>query len=62
MHSLNHPALAHAIAADRIASVPRGVARPRRHRPPPVRGHVAYIVARVAGRLDHESARRAVIG
>ena len=50
MHSLNHIALADAIAADRIRSVPRGVARPRRHRPPPVRRRVAYAVARVAGR------------
>ena len=53
MHSLNHNAYAHAVANDRIRAVPRGVARPRRHRPPPVRGHVAY-----AG--DAESARRAV--
>jgi hypothetical protein len=60
MHSLNHYDLAHALAADRIRSVPRGVARPRRHRPPPVRRHVAYAVARLAGRLDSESARRAV--
>ena len=60
MHSLNHPALANAIAADRVRSATRGVARTRRHRPPPVRGHVAYAVARVAGRLDAESARRAV--
>ena len=60
MHSLNHIALADAIAADRIRSVPRGVARPRRHRPPPIRRHVAYAVARLAGRLDNESARRAV--
>jgi len=60
VHSLNHPALAQAIAADRLRSAPRGVARPRRHRPPPVRGHVAYAVARVAGRLDSESARRAI--
>jgi len=62
VHSLNHPALAHAIAADRVRPVPRGVARPRRHRPPPIRGHVAYVVARLAGRLDTESARRAVAG
>ena len=60
MHSLNHSDLAHAIAADRIGSVARGVARPRRHRPPPVRRHVAYVVARIADRLDSESARRAV--
>jgi len=60
MHSLNHNALAHAIAADRLRAVPRGVARPRRRKPPPVRGHMAYAVARLAGRLDHESARRGV--
>ena len=60
MHSLNHIALADAIAADRIRSVPRGVARTRRHRPPPLRRRVAYAVARVADRLDSESARKAV--
>ena len=60
MHSLNHPAYANAVVADRLRAVPRGVARTRRHRPPPVRRHVAYAVARVAGRLDSESARRAV--
>ena len=60
MHSLNHNAYAHAVVADRIQVAARGVARPRRHKPPPVRGHLAYAVARVAGRLDHESARRAV--
>jgi len=60
MHSLNHPAYANAVVADRLRAVPRGVARTRRHRPPPIRGRVAYAVARVAGRLDAESARRAV--
>ena len=60
MHSLNHVDYANAVVADRLRAVPRGVARPRRHRPPPVRGHVAYAVARVAGWLDSESARRAV--
>ena len=35
MHSLNHNAYAHAVAADRLRAVPRGVARTRRHRPPP---------------------------
>jgi hypothetical protein len=60
MHSLIHIAHADAVAADRLRSAARGVARPRRHRPPPLRGHVAYAVARVAGRLDTESARRAV--
>ena len=60
MHSLNHTVYANTVAADRLRAVPRGVARPRRHKPPPVRGHMAYAVARVAGRLDQESARRAV--
>ena len=60
MHSLNHVDYANAVVADRLRAVPRGVARTRRHRPPPIRGHVAYAVARVAGRLDSESARRAV--
>ena len=60
MHSLAHNAYANAHAADRLRAVPRGVARTRRHRPPPIRRHVAYAVARVAGRLDNESARRAV--
>ena len=61
MHSLNHNAYAHAVIADRLRAVPRGVARPRRHRPPPLRRHVAYAVARLAERLDAESARRAVV-
>jgi len=60
VHSLNHIAYAHADVANRLRPVAHGVARPRRHRPPPVRRHVAYAVARVAGRLDPESARRAV--
>jgi hypothetical protein len=61
MHSLNHYDLARALAADRVQPVSRGVARPRRHRPPPLRRHVAYAVARLAERLDSESARRAVV-
>jgi hypothetical protein len=60
MHSLNHYDLAKALAADRIQPVARGVARPRRHRPPPLRRRIAYAVARVADRLDSESARKAV--
>jgi hypothetical protein len=60
MHSLNHIDLAHALAADRVPSPARGVARPRRHRPPPLRRRIAYAVARVAERLDSESARKAV--
>ena len=60
MHSLNHIAYGNTVAADRLRAVPRGIARPRRHRPPPIRGHVAYAVARLAGRLDSDSARRAI--
>ena len=60
MHSLNHSVYANTVAADRVRSAARGVARPRRHRPPPIRGHVAYAVARLAGRLDSDSARRAI--
>ena len=60
MHSLNPTAYAPAVAADRLRAPARGVARPRRHRPPPVRRRLAYVVARAAGRLDAESARRAV--
>ena len=60
IHSLILNDYAHVVAADRRRAVPRGVARARRHRPPPIRRHVAYAVARVAGRLDSESARRAV--
>ena len=60
MHSLNHIAYGNVVAADRLRAVPRGIARTRRHRPPPIRGHVAYAVARLAGRLDGDSARRAI--
>ena len=60
MHSLNHITYGNVVAADRLRAVPRGVARTRRHRPPPIRGHVAYAVARLAGRLDSDSARRAI--
>jgi hypothetical protein len=60
VHSLNHVAYGNAVAADRLRAVPRGIARPRRHRPPPIRGHVAYAVARLAGRLDDDAARRAI--
>jgi hypothetical protein len=60
MHSLIHQDLVHAIAAERVRPYARGVARPRRHRPPPYRRAVAYAVASVARRLDDESARRAI--
>jgi hypothetical protein len=57
MHSLIHQDLAHAIAAERVRPSLRGLARPRRHRPPPYRRAVAYALAL---RADAESARRAI--
>lgn len=60
MHSLMSIVYANEVAADRARVIPRGIARSRRHRPPPVRRHVAHAMARVAGRLDGDAARRAV--
>jgi hypothetical protein len=60
VHSLNHPAVAQYVAADRIRSASGAERASRRHRPPPVRGRAAYAVARVAHRLDADVARRAV--
>jgi len=52
--------LGRADAADRVARASRA-ALPERHRhPPPLRKGSAYAVARLARRLDAESARRAV--
>jgi hypothetical protein len=59
-----HPELSYelsrAIAADRIRDVPRAVVPARRRHPPPIRGRVAYAAARLARRLDSESARKAI--
>jgi len=60
MHSLIHHELVQAIAAERVRPSARGLARPRRHRPPPYRRAVAYAIASWARRLDDESARRAI--
>jgi hypothetical protein len=61
---MTHPQLQYelsrAIAADRIRSVPRAVVTARRQHPPPIRGRVAYAAARLARRLDSESARKAI--
>jgi hypothetical protein len=60
MHSLNHPAMGHAVAAERVESGNRhGRAHPSLH-PPPVRSRLAYKAARMARRLDPVAARRAV--
>ena len=60
MHSLINQDLAHAIAAERVRPSVRGLARPRRHRPPPYRRAVAYAMSSLAVRVDAESARRAI--
>ena len=60
MHSNLHYALYQAMAADRTRT-PRGAALPmRRLHPPPIRGRAAYATARMARRIDRESARRAI--
>ena len=60
MHSLNHPALARSVAAERVAVAKREAKASRLQHPPPVRSRAAYAAARVARRLDPSAARRAV--
>jgi hypothetical protein len=60
MHSLLHDELYRTTAADRVRNAPSVVTPVRRQHPPPIRGRVAYVAARLARRLDSESARRAV--
>jgi hypothetical protein len=60
MHSLNQSALGYVLAADRARPVPRAVRAKQRHRPPPVRARAASMAARVASRLDAETARNVV--
>jgi hypothetical protein len=60
MHSQLQFELYRVLAADRVRDVPSVVVPPRRPHPPPVRGRVAYIAARLARRLDSESARKAI--
>jgi hypothetical protein len=60
MHSLNHSALGHAVAAERADTGSRqGRPHPSLH-PPPMRSRLAYRAARMARRLDSAAARRAV--
>ncbi len=60
MHSLNHPALAHATAAEhRERAIQAGRPGKRQH-PPPLRGLAAALTVRLALRLDREAARRAI--
>jgi hypothetical protein len=60
MHSLNHQALADAVAEERVKAAERGAKHARLKHPPPVRSRAAYAAARVARRLDSAAARRAV--
>ena len=60
MHSNLHDELYRAEAADRVRRAHRAVVPLRRQHPPPIRGRVAYAAARLAHRLDPESARRAI--
>jgi hypothetical protein len=60
MHSQLHYELYRTEAADRARRAPRVVVPKRRQHPPPVRGRVAYAAARLARRIDRESARRAL--
>jgi hypothetical protein len=60
MHSLNHPAYARSVAAERVEAAQREARASRLQHPPPVRSRAAYVAARVARRLDPAAARRAV--
>jgi hypothetical protein len=60
MHSLLSNELYRVLAADRVRNAPSVVVPVRRTNPPPIRGRVAYVAARLARRLDSESARKAV--
>jgi hypothetical protein len=60
MHSLNHPAYARSVAAERVEAAQREARASRLKHPPPVRSRAAYVAARFARRLDPSAARRAV--
>ena len=60
MHSQLHFELPRVLAADRVRNAPRAVVPLRRQHPPPIRGRAAFAAARLARRLDSESAKRAV--
>ncbi len=60
MHSLILVEYARADAAERRRVAHGRRLRPHRSEPPPIRRRVAHVAARVASRLDHDAARRAV--
>jgi hypothetical protein len=64
MHSLIHEVLGQTLATERAGRARSRAVIPRRpERPPntPFRGRVAFATGRLARRLDHEMARRAVV-
>ena len=60
MHPTIRLELGRVDAADRVRRASGVVSPVRRQHPPPMRGRAAYVTARLARRLDSESARRAV--
>ena len=60
MHPTMQYKLARTIAADRAERASRAVLPKRRMHPPPIRGRVAYLAARLASRIDTEQAKRAI--
>ncbi|HEX8105380.1 MAG TPA: hypothetical protein VF533_22380 [Solirubrobacteraceae bacterium] len=59
MHSLIHIEHARVDATERRRRATSRLPRPPKPQPPPIRWRAAHAVARVATRLDAESARRA---
>ena len=59
MHTQLSNELIKVLAADRLRQAPSVVVPVRRNHPPPVRVRAAYAAARLARRLDPESARDA---
>jgi hypothetical protein len=61
MHSLNHAVLGRVVANERSRRPLACALNPRRpERPPNLRELAAFAAARVARRLDHDTARRAL--
>ena len=60
MHSLLQHEMYRTLAADRVRRAPSAAIPARRRHPPPIRGRAAYAAARLARRIDSESARRAI--
>jgi hypothetical protein len=64
MHSQIYAILGQTVANERAGRPRSRAVVPRRpERPPniPIRGRVAFVTGRLARRLDHEMARRAVV-